>query len=229
MEISAKTDMVYQSIFKDIIRNIYDDNSILTEKMLIEKYNVSRSPVREALLRLCSEEILQSVPRVGYRITPVRLKNLLDAGALRIIIELSALDIYFQSITDEQLEILNDLTKKGEEIANERDVYLHWCLNKEFHLTLCSFSGNKYYTKILEQLIKACFRGARQYYGESWQQGLHREDMRWHKKLLEALKDKDKEKSREILTADIDEYLSAFRGVKSFLELSNNNSFKIIN
>lgn len=217
METSAKTDMVYQAIFKDIIRNVYDDNSILTEKMLIDKYNVSRSPVREALLRLCSEDILQSVPRMGYRVTPVSLKNLLDAGALRMTIELSALDMYFPTLSEQQINTLEELYRRGEEIENERDVYLHWKMNKVFHLTLCSFSGNSYYTKILEQLMKACFRGASQYYGESWQQGLHREDMRWHRKLLDALHDRDQEKAREILTSDIDDYLSAFRGVRSFL------------
>ena len=109
MEASAKTDMVYQSICEDIIRNVYDDNSILTEKMMIDKYNVSRSPVREALLRLCSEDILQSVPRMGYRLTPVSLKNILDAGALRMIIELSAMDIYFPSLKEKELEKLEEL------------------------------------------------------------------------------------------------------------------------
>ena len=113
MEASAKTDMVYQSIFEDIIRNVYDDNSILTEKMMIDKYNVSRSPVREALLRLCSEDILQSVPRMGYRLTPVSLKNILDAGALRMIIELSAMDIYFPSLKEKELEKLEELYKDG--------------------------------------------------------------------------------------------------------------------
>ena len=216
MEASAKTDMIYHSIFEDIIRNGYDDNSILTEKMMIDKYNVSRSPVREALLRLCSEDILQSVPRMGYRLTPVSLKNILDAGALRMIIELSAMDIYFPTLKAMELEKLEELYKDGEKIANEHDAYIHWALNKEFHLTLCSFSGNKYYTKTLDQLMKACFRGANQYYGQSWKQGLHKEDMRWHRRLIDAIRERNKKKAAEILTADIDDYLVAFKDVKTF-------------
>ncbi len=216
MEASAKTEMVYQAIFADIIRNVYDDNSILTEKMLIEKYNVSRSPVREALLRLCSEEILQSVPRMGYRLTPISFKNLLDAGALRMTIELSAMDIYFPLLSEAELEKLEMLYHEGEKITEEHDTYLHWSLNKEFHLMLCSFSGNRYYTKTLDQIMKTCFRGAIQYYGESWQQGLHKEDMRWHRRLIDAFHEKNKEKASSILAADIDDYLSTFKNVKSF-------------
>ncbi len=208
--------MVYQAIFKDIIRNVYTDSSILTEKMLIEKYNVSRSPVREALLRLCSDDILQSIPRTGYRIAPVSLKKLLDAGALRMTIELAAMDLYFPTLSDSSLETLEELYRKGEEIEQDHDVYLHWLLNTQFHITLCSFSGNSYYTRILEQVIRACFRGANHYYTESWRQGLHREDMRWHRKLIDALREKDREKAGEILRSDIDDYLAIFREVTSF-------------
>ena len=50
MDISDKTEFTYTAILKDIIRNVYDQSSIITEKSLLNKYQVSRSPVREALL-----------------------------------------------------------------------------------------------------------------------------------------------------------------------------------
>ena len=95
MDISDKTEFTYTAILKDIIRNVYDQSSIITEKSLLNKYQVSRSPVREALLMLCNEEILQSVPRVGYRIKPISIKGIKDAIALRLIIEQAAMEIYF--------------------------------------------------------------------------------------------------------------------------------------
>ena len=77
------------------------------------------------------------------------------------------------------------------EIEKEQDAFIHWNLNKEFHLTLTAMSGNSYYTKTLEKIMKQCFRGASQYYGESWENNLHREDMRWHRKLIDALKNEN--------------------------------------
>lgn len=216
MSMPDKTDSTYEKIFSDIIRNVYDQSSILTEKTLIEKYNVSRSPVREALLMLCNEGILQSVPRVGYLLTPLNMKDLLDAGALRMIIEMAAMDIYFPLLNDSHIEKLENLFEKGITIEKEKDAYVHWLLNKEFHMTLTSFSNNSYFTKVLSQIMKQCFRGASQYYGESWAHNLHREDMRWHRKLIDAFKEKDKDKAKEILSSDINDYLSSFNQIKTF-------------
>lgn len=210
MDISDKTEFTYTAILKDIIRNVYDQNSIITEKSLLNKYQVSRSPVREALLMLCNEEILQSVPRVGYRIKPISIKGIKDAIALRLIIEQAAMEIYFPKLTDKNIAKLEELYKKGEEIEKEQDAFIHWNLNKEFHLTLTAMSGNSYYTKTLEKIMKQCFRGASQYYGESWENNLHREDMRWHRKLIDALKNKDSVEANKILCNDINDYLCSF-------------------
>ena len=210
MDISDKTEFTYTAILKDIIRNVYDQSSIITEKSLLNKYQVSRSPVREALLMLCNEEILQSVPRVGYRIKPISIKGIKDAIALRLIIEQAAMEIYFPKLTDKNIDKLEELYKKEEEIVKEQDAYIHWNLNKEFHLTLTAMSGNSYYTKTLEKIMKQCFRGASQDYGESWENNLHREDMRWHRKLIDALKNKDSVEANKILCNDINDYLCSF-------------------
>ena len=39
---------------------------LLTERELVERFQVSKAPIREALLRLCNEEVLTSIPRCGY-------------------------------------------------------------------------------------------------------------------------------------------------------------------
>ncbi|MCB7065059.1 MAG: GntR family transcriptional regulator [Clostridium sp.] len=46
---------------------MYTFDSIFTEKFLIEKYNVSRAPVREALTMMAENQILVSIPRHGYK------------------------------------------------------------------------------------------------------------------------------------------------------------------
>ncbi|MCB6367310.1 GntR family transcriptional regulator, partial [Intestinibacillus massiliensis] len=53
-------DMIYSKVFSSIIKGEYSANDIISEKQLIEKYQVSKSPVREALGKLCSEGILKS-------------------------------------------------------------------------------------------------------------------------------------------------------------------------
>ena len=49
-------EQVYNQIFDDIAQGKYQANDILTESKLMEKYQVSKSPVREALIELCKDE-----------------------------------------------------------------------------------------------------------------------------------------------------------------------------
>ena len=59
---------IYNSIWDGIVNGEYDSNYIFNEKALVEKYKVSKSPVRDALIELCSDGILRSIPRYGYEI-----------------------------------------------------------------------------------------------------------------------------------------------------------------
>ena len=80
---------VYQGIYDDVTNGIYKQNDILTESRLIEQYNVSKSPVREALIELCKDGILKNIPRMGYQVMPVTLKEVIDILELRADIETS--------------------------------------------------------------------------------------------------------------------------------------------
>ena len=46
---------VYNQVAQDIITGVYSPDTIITESMLLRKYDVSRVSVREALIELCKE------------------------------------------------------------------------------------------------------------------------------------------------------------------------------
>ena len=49
---SIKT-QVYESVLKDILDGVYQPNAVINEKTLMEKFGVSKTPIREALVQLC--------------------------------------------------------------------------------------------------------------------------------------------------------------------------------
>ena len=59
---------VYNAIMEDIFSCTYLPGDIINEKSLIEKYECSKSPVRDALQALCAEHVLRSIPRYGYEV-----------------------------------------------------------------------------------------------------------------------------------------------------------------
>ena len=57
------TTQIHDKILEMIIQNASEKNLVLNEKRLVELFGVSKAPVREALIRLCSEGVLRSIPR----------------------------------------------------------------------------------------------------------------------------------------------------------------------
>lgn len=194
-------DKVYQGLYDDIVNGIYVQNDILTEGMLIEQYNVSKSPVREALIELCKDGILKSIPRMGYQVTPVTLKEVLDILELRADIEVSGLRKVYASLKQEDMDTLDKLARDhGEE--NERIVSKHWSRNYEFHIFLYSLNGNAYGCEMLKQIIKQGSRYVSQYFRSAWQKESE-SNGRYHSEVVDCLKKGDHENACRILEKDI--------------------------
>ena len=83
---------VVEGIYREIEEGIYKPNDIIHEGEIMEKYAMSKSPVREALIELCKDNVLKSIPRVGYQVVPVTLKEILDLLEFRIDVETGNLE-----------------------------------------------------------------------------------------------------------------------------------------
>ena len=78
---------IYNAILEDILSHQYEPSDILNEKSLVEKYGCSKSPVREALLALCSDNVLRSIPRYGYEIVRLTMDDVFDMLNFRLVLE----------------------------------------------------------------------------------------------------------------------------------------------
>ena len=78
-------EQVYTKIFNDLVVERFPLDEFLTEKQFMELYGVSKAPVREALIELCNEGILRSIPRLGYQIIPVTQKDIANCHLLFIL------------------------------------------------------------------------------------------------------------------------------------------------
>jgi DNA-binding GntR family transcriptional regulator len=201
--------MVYDAVLSDIVRHVYTTSSIITEGSLIAKYHVSKSPVREALIELCQDGVLQSIPRAGYRMLPLDYKEVDDALAVRTIIELNALDAAFPHITDEELDKLEADARKHQKNLENTDAYLRWTSNVSYHLELCSLSGNRFFVSVLDSLLKVCLRGASNYFGTPLDYDLGDSTSR-HIQLIEKLRSRDLPGAKVVLKADIEGFRAAF-------------------
>ena len=85
------SEKIHDEILEMIIKNATDEDMVLNEGRLMEVFQVSKAPVREALIKLCAEGVLQSVPRYGYLVIRQQEKDKREVSRMRVLLELEAL------------------------------------------------------------------------------------------------------------------------------------------
>lgn len=196
---------IHDAILEFIIDSGADsENLLLTERELVEKYGVSKAPVREALLRLCAEEVLHSIPRCGYVVVRLGEKSGRDNLAVRDMLELSALERNFDAITPEIIAQL-DLRLREARAACPKDasIWTVWQYNIRFHSDLISIGNNPYLLKHLTN----CIEVERRFYAQNHWMTSGRFETEFHpeahEQILEAIRDGNKALALERLHRDI--------------------------
>lgn len=202
---------LHRKLLKDILKGDYKANDIITEKKLVERYNVSRATVREVLIELCTENILVSIPRCGYQIKALLQKDVKNAYELRTILEVKAFQMTIKNISSEQILLLKEHIESCSSISH--DIILHWEKNMEFHLLLCSFCNNSFLSEALERVLKVCLRSLSQYLENAWTDTSH-SNQKNHKKIVAALENFDYQLAEKILLDDIAEIKNRVYGDK---------------
>src|SRR4051794_14668143 len=78
---------VYSHVKQAVLDRSFEGGSLLTEGELAEAVGVSRTPVREALLRLEAEGLLRLYPKKGALVLPVSAQEITDVVETRLLVE----------------------------------------------------------------------------------------------------------------------------------------------
>lgn len=143
---------VYNAIYSDIVNYQFNFDDYLTEKALMEKYNVSRAPVREALMQLRSDRFITSVPRHGYRIRKPDQQELCDIVSFRSALECTFFEQYHYMIKPEHIRELRQLCHEYDEMQDKNFIN-YWKSNQSFHAKLFSCYGNQFALHALQESI----------------------------------------------------------------------------
>ena len=195
-------DKVYAAVMYDVINGEYTVESVISEKRLSEKLGVSKAPVREALIELCAQGVLRSVPRQGYVVVPYTERNVQEMIQYRRMLECGCLEECFDRITPTQLCRLESIVESEFLFLSRNDTRDFWNHTFNFHLTLVSFSENEFIYSRLNSALNACMRAYLQLY---WKKD--REDFppppRLNREIVESIRQHDRERAVETLRRDI--------------------------
>jgi len=126
--------------------------SRLDEQALMERFEVSRTPAREALLQLTSAGLVTSVPRHGAVVAGVSLPDYV--AMLEILVELEGLAARLSArrMPAEQRDVLRDAALACETAAQAEDAIAYGEANRRFHEALYDGSRNEVLAKQLRSM-----------------------------------------------------------------------------
>ncbi|MCC6804755.1 MAG: GntR family transcriptional regulator [Anaerolineae bacterium] len=187
---SKKID-VYYAVRKSIISGVIRQGEIINEGELAREYGVSRTPVREALLTLVADGLLNSLPRAGYMVTPITIRDVQEAFHLREILETDATRLATLQISEVEID---DLESRKMGVPP----YLNPAYNREFHHIIASASGNQRLARLIDQLLDEMGRILAY---DPYIDNPH--DPAEHQRIIDALRDRDSQAAQDAMCAHL--------------------------
>lgn len=121
---------------------------------LAEDFGISATPVREAMLDLAREGLVEPVRNKGFRVTEVDERDLDQYTEIRALIEIPTVGQVTRTATREQLEALRPVAEDIVRAAREHDLIGYLEADRRFHLSLLALSGNERLVETVSDLRK---------------------------------------------------------------------------
>ena len=122
---------------------------------LAEQFRVSATPVREAMLDLTSEGLVEPVRNKGFRVTELSERDLDEITSLRALIEVPTVAALARNISDEirpQVEVLREVAREIEILAGKRELIAYVEADRRFHVALLELAGNRHVVQVIANL-----------------------------------------------------------------------------
>jgi DNA-binding GntR family transcriptional regulator len=140
----SQTLRAYDELRRRILANEMPAGGQYLEQALADDLGMSRTPVREALIRLSDERLVEVRPRHGARVLPVSATDMGEIYELLTSLEaIAAKRVAERGLNALQLKRLDDCVA-GMEHALARDDLIAWSNHdREFHNAIVELSGNR--------------------------------------------------------------------------------------
>lgn len=185
----TRTQVVVEVLREKILSGDIAAGEPLRQSALAEELNVSRIPVREALLQLEAEGLVKFEAHKGATATELSIAHVTEVFELRVMIETDLLAKAIPNMQDEDIALAEQTLSKLEQAFRSEDAIASWALlNTEFHTCLYLPAKRPHTLEVVQGLNTNCDRYIRMQLLLAGGVPQAEQD---HRELLQLCKDKD--------------------------------------
>ncbi len=149
---TSLSELAYKQLRREILWGVIPPGSTLTVRGLAERLAVSPMPVRDALQRLASEELVEIRPRSSTRVAQISPETIQELYLLRRHLEPLAARLALPRLTRADIRRLKSLLQRLEVAARNDDPEEWHRWNQEFHFLIFRRSGNVQLERVAQTL-----------------------------------------------------------------------------
>lgn len=196
--------LVYDMLRDEILGLELPPGSPIDEVQLAEKFGMSRTPIREALVRLAGEGLVETLPNRSTMVSNIDFLNLhtfFDAITLmyRVTTRLAA-----RNHQPQDLERIRALADEFATAVAAKDALGMIATNRDFHAAIAEAGRNPYFTSLCLRLLDEGRRILRLYY-QSYDDRLPHQFVEEHEEMISAITARDVELADRIAKQHADQ------------------------
>ena len=207
-EVHSLSDEAYAQIRSMIISCQLRPGSVISESDLMERLDMGRTPIREALRNLANEKLIEVYPRRGMFVAGVDVKDLASISEVRGNLEILAAGQAADRSTDADRAIFTQLIKEIDSIKGEPKMEKLINLDQRIHHSIYAATHNDFLVSTLDQYYAHALR--------IWFMALDRiEDLEdaiiEHRAMLQSILDGDKKAAERAMREHIEGFETTIR------------------
>ena len=127
---------------RDIIVGRLPPRTMLSEQELSQRFGVSRTPIREALIKLAEENLIEIYPQYGSFVAPIKLTEVFDSQFVRESLECSAIERAVERIDAAQIKALNASLQHQRVLHRAGDHEEFFLADERMHALIMEIAGH---------------------------------------------------------------------------------------
>ncbi len=150
--IEKNSEIVYRDLRRDIIEMRIPPGTPIIERELTERYGISRTPVREAVLRLAEDRLVDVVPKSGTFVARISLSVLREAIVARRALEEVTVRAATDRATESQIMEIRAIVQRQQEMADAGDEETFHRADEDFHAAIAAAGGYPGIWEMIQQI-----------------------------------------------------------------------------
>ncbi|PWM66059.1 MAG: hypothetical protein DBX38_05905 [Eubacteriales Family XIII. Incertae Sedis bacterium] len=156
--IKSLSDQVYEYVFHRIKIGKIAVGDKIDEAELIKELGISRTPIREALIQMTSDNLLENVPRKGFFVKSVDEVEMQECFAVIAQLDAYAMELAMPNIEKDHISRMTTAVDKMSLAISKADEDMYYDWEEEFHTVYREACGNKVLTNMIRELTRKAFR-----------------------------------------------------------------------